>query len=101
MPLEIVHLASEWVTRFGDARKRTAVTIGNFDGVHVGHQKILRSVLERAREADLTSALLTFYPHPARVLRPEQAPSLIATLPQRLAAIDRSEERRVGKEGRS
>jgi riboflavin kinase/FMN adenylyltransferase len=88
MPLEIVHLASEWVTRFGDARKRTAVTIGNFDGVHVGHQKILRSVLERAREADLTSALLTFYPHPARVLRPEQAPSLIATLPQRLAAID-------------
>jgi riboflavin kinase/FMN adenylyltransferase len=88
MPLEIVHSAREWKERFGDTRKRTAVTIGNFDGVHVGHQKILSRVLERATQTDLMSAVLTFYPHPVRVLRPEQAPSLIETLPQRLAAID-------------
>src|ERR1017187_474536 len=88
MPLDIVHSAGEWVTRFGHPRKRTAVTIGNFDGVHVGHQKILRSLIQRASETESMSAVLTFYPHPARILRPEQAPSLIATLPQRLAAID-------------
>jgi riboflavin kinase/FMN adenylyltransferase len=88
MPLEIVHSATEWKERFGEARKRTAVTIGNFDGVHVGHQRILSRVLERGTETGLLSAVLTFYPHPARVLRPEQAPSLIDTLPQRLAAIE-------------
>jgi riboflavin kinase / FMN adenylyltransferase len=87
MPIAVVHSAGEWVARFGAARKRTAITIGNFDGVHLGHQQILRNVIERARGADLMSAVLTFYPHPARVLRPEAAPQLIETLEQRLAAI--------------
>jgi len=88
MAIAIVHSAGEWVARFGQHRNGTAVTIGNFDGVHLGHQKILRNVLERAHAANLTSAVLTFYPHPARVLRPEAAPALIETLDQRLAAID-------------
>jgi riboflavin kinase/FMN adenylyltransferase len=88
MPLEVLHSSEEWRMRLGNARPRTAVTIGNFDGVHLGHQKILRGVVERAREMNLMSAVLTFYPHPARVLRPEHAPSLLATLRQRLAAFD-------------
>jgi len=88
MAIAIVHSAGEWVARFGENRNSAAVTIGNFDGVHLGHQKILRNVLERARAANLTSAVLTFYPHPARVLRPEAAPALIEMLDQRLAAID-------------
>lgn len=87
MSLTIVHSAEEWAAHFGDKRKSAVVTIGNFDGVHLGHQKILRSILDRARQADLTSAVLTFYPHPARVLRPAEAPSLLETLDQRLAAI--------------
>jgi riboflavin kinase/FMN adenylyltransferase len=64
--------------------------------VHLGHQKILRDVVERAAVTggggnapgaakELLPAVLTFYPHPARVLRPQQAPSLLETLPQRLA----------------
>ncbi|MGH9684781.1 MAG: bifunctional riboflavin kinase/FAD synthetase [Candidatus Acidiferrales bacterium] len=88
MPLEVMHSSEEWRMRLGNTRPRTAVTVGNFDGVHLGHQKILRGVADRAREMRLMSAALTFYPHPARVLRPEQAPSLLATLPQRLAAFD-------------
>ncbi|MGA7554585.1 MAG: bifunctional riboflavin kinase/FMN adenylyltransferase, partial [Candidatus Acidiferrales bacterium] len=83
--MAILNSPAEWIAHFGDARKSTAVTIGNFDGVHVGHQKILRGVIERARTMDAVSAVLTFFPHPARVLRPNVAPDLLETLPQRLA----------------
>jgi riboflavin kinase/FMN adenylyltransferase len=88
MAIAILNSPAEWITRFGEARKPTAVTIGNFDGVHVGHQKILRGVIERARSMDAMSAVLTFYPHPARILRPEVAPGLLETLPQRLAEFE-------------
>jgi riboflavin kinase/FMN adenylyltransferase len=86
--LDIAYSAEGWIERFGNARKRTIVTIGNFDGVHLGHQKILSGVRQGARANDLESAVLTFYPHPARVLRPEAAPILLMTLEQRLAAFD-------------
>ncbi|MGB8522930.1 MAG: bifunctional riboflavin kinase/FAD synthetase [Candidatus Acidiferrales bacterium] len=86
--LDIAYSAEGWIERFGNSRKRTVVTIGNFDGVHLGHQKILNGVVERARANDLESAVLTFYPHPARVLRPDAAPTLLITLEQRLAAFD-------------
>lgn len=86
--LDIAYSAEGWVERFGNSRKRTVITIGNFDGVHLGHQKILSGVTEHARAHDLQSAVLTFYPHPARVLRPDAAPTLLMTLEQRLAAFD-------------
>jgi len=88
MAIAIVHSADEWVARFGEQRKRAAVTIGNFDGVHLGHQEILCKLRERARMTSAMSAVLTFHPHPARVLRPAGAPALIETLDQRLAAIE-------------
>jgi len=88
MPQAILNSAAEWAERFGDAGKRTVVTIGNFDGVHLGHQKILRGIFEQARATSLMATVLTFYPHPARVLRPDEAPELLATLPQRLAAFE-------------
>jgi riboflavin kinase/FMN adenylyltransferase len=83
----ILHSADEWVAHFRDQKRCSAVTIGNFDGVHLGHQQILSKLNDRARAADLISAVLTFYPHPARVLRPAEAPALVETLDQRLAAI--------------
>jgi riboflavin kinase/FMN adenylyltransferase len=90
----LMNSADEWAERLGENRPETVLTIGNFDGVHVGHQEILREVVERAAAAatdsrgaqkELLPAVLTFYPHPARVLRPHQAPSLLESLPLRLA----------------
>src|ERR1700677_780643 len=86
--LDIAYSADGWIERFGNSRKRTVVTIGNFDGVHLGHQKILNGVVERTHANDLQSAVLTFYPHPASVLRPDAPPTLLMTLEQRLAAFD-------------
>jgi riboflavin kinase / FMN adenylyltransferase len=89
MALAVLRSPAEWSARFGGgARRKSVVTIGNFDGCHLGHQKILRDVAERARRADTLAAVLTFFPHPARVLRPAEAPALLETLDQRLAAID-------------
>lgn len=60
-----------------------AVMIGNFDGVHCGHQKLIGEVLRLSREQNIKPAALTFDPHPARVLAPDRAPRLLSTLEQR------------------
>src|SRR5580658_9362535 len=60
-----------------------AITIGNFDGVHGGHRKILRRVAALAREEGWKAAALTFDPHPAQLLAPARAPRLLTTLDQR------------------
>ncbi len=88
MAITTVYSAEEWLERFGKTGKRTVVTIGNFDGVHRGHQQILQNVVERALRTGAMATVLTFFPHPARVLKPEQVPCLLATLDQRLAAFD-------------
>ncbi|MGC8764150.1 MAG: bifunctional riboflavin kinase/FAD synthetase [Acidobacteriota bacterium] len=59
------------------------LTIGNFDGLHRGHKRILRKVISRAREEGGTSVVVTFEPHPLKVLYPERAPQLIQTLSQK------------------
>ncbi len=53
MPLAILHSADEWISQFGAAREATSLTIGNFDGVHLGHQKILSAVVAKARSCSL------------------------------------------------
>src|SRR5690242_16390131 len=65
----------------------TIVSIGNFDGVHCGHQHVLAKVVERARASGAKSMAVTFNPHPVRVLRSESAPLLITPLEQKLAAL--------------
>jgi len=66
----------------------SVLSIGNFDGLHLGHQRILDTVVERARKLRLCPAVLTFDPHPMRVLAPGQAPKLISTLEQKLRLIE-------------
>jgi riboflavin kinase / FMN adenylyltransferase len=66
---------------------RAVVTVGNYDGIHRAHQKLLRAVCERAREVDASSLLVTFDPHPARILKPHVGPPLITPLPRKLELL--------------
>src|SRR3984885_11740026 len=66
----------------------SVVAIGNFDGVHGGHRQIMRRVAALAYARGYTPAILTFDPHPARVLAPDRAPKLLMTIPQRLRAFE-------------
>jgi riboflavin kinase/FMN adenylyltransferase len=63
-------------------------TIGNFDGVHLGHRRILEAVVARARETARPSIAITFEPHPLSVLRPDRAPRRLQTLHQKEEAIE-------------
>jgi len=65
-----------------------AITIGNFDGVHLGHQEILRQVVEIARSEGWRSAAVTFHPHPTKLVAPERAPRLLTTPEQRARLIE-------------
>jgi riboflavin kinase/FMN adenylyltransferase len=73
------------ITRSNDAR---AITIGAFDGVHLGHQAVLRLVRELASARGLRAGVVTFDRHPAEVVRPESAPKLLTSLDQKLELLD-------------
>lgn len=63
---------------------QTVLALGNFDGVHRGHDRIIDHVRRRGRELGGTAAILTFDPHPPRVVRPDRAPPLLMTIAQKL-----------------
>lgn len=65
------------------------LAVGNFDGVHLGHQAILNRVVERSREAKGTAVALTFDPHPVRVLSPDRPLHLLTSFEQKARLIDR------------
>ena len=64
--------------------KPSVVSVGNFDGVHLGHQLVLKSMIGRARESGAQSAVVTFDPHPSHVLHSSRRTPLITPLPQKL-----------------
>ena len=65
-----------------------AVAIGSFDGVHRGHQKVIRSAVAAGAARDLRSAVVTFHPHPLEVLRPELAPPELSSLARKAALVE-------------
>jgi riboflavin kinase / FMN adenylyltransferase len=67
-----------------EIQRPTVMTLGVFDGLHLGHQLIVRTVVERARAIGAVPTVITFDPHPRSVLHPESAPPLLQTLDQKV-----------------
>ena len=82
--MQIVEPLAAFDTR---AYPKPVLALGNFDGVHLGHQAIFRHVVTSAREVDGTSMVFTFEPHPLQVLAPEKAPPLLTTYAQKIRLI--------------
>jgi len=72
------------------ADEASIVTIGTFDGVHLGHQQILKQLINTSRKSKLKSVLLTFFPHPRMVLQPDISMRLIQTIQEREKALQKT-----------
>lgn len=70
--------------------KNAVITIGNFDGVHLGHQALFQKVIEKAEEIGGTSVTVTFEPHPMRILKKNDHPPLITLYEQKVELIESS-----------
>jgi len=81
--LKIVHSISSFV-----AEKPTVVTIGTFDGVHLGHQKIIAQITSAAQEKDCDSLVLTFFPHPRMVLQEGTEMKQLNTIDEKTALLE-------------
>ena len=76
------------LTQLPKARAGSVVTIGNFDGVHLAHQRILRKVVETARPLGALATAVTFEPHPVKFLAPDHAPKLLTPLERKARLIE-------------
>src|SRR5262249_24577481 len=74
----------DWQQAHSATKRGSVLPIGTFDGIHLGHQAILRAAVDRAHETGATSTALTFDPSPRKVLRPESAPHQLSTRAQRI-----------------
>ena len=70
-----------------DIARPTVLTLGVFDGLHLGHQLIVKTVVDRARAINAVPTVITFEPHPRAVLHPESAPPLLQTFDQKMEAL--------------
>ena len=82
--MNLIHAANE----LRPAGRKVCLAIGFFDGVHLGHQQIIRQTLADAHQHEALALVLTFDRHPNTVVAPEQVPPLIYSLPQKLRAIE-------------
>ncbi len=84
--MQVFHHLEEVPPQFGP----TVVSVGNFDGVHRAHQEVVRHMAERARLFGGKAVVVTFEPHPLRILRPDVAPRLLTALPAKLKLLEQT-----------
>jgi riboflavin kinase/FMN adenylyltransferase len=85
--LEVFSSSEAWATSHAASNRGSTLAIGNFDGIHLGHQAILHAAVSRAREVHAVSTALTFDPLPQKILRPDSAPLRVSTTEQRLSCF--------------
>lgn len=78
------------IDSYPDRAPRAVATIGNYDGVHLGHRAILLSVVDEARRDGHVSVLVTFEPHPLQVVAPDRRPKLLQTRRQKLESLEQT-----------
>lgn len=83
-PFSVFSSPAAWHAHYTPLHRNSVLAIGNFDGIHLGHQEILRDVVQRAAISGDVATALTFEPPPLKVLRPEIAPKRLSTAEQRL-----------------
>jgi riboflavin kinase / FMN adenylyltransferase len=82
--MKIIHAASE----LKPGPRKVCVAIGMFDGVHLGHQQVIRQTIADARQHESLALVITFDAHPNRIVAPQRVPPLIYSLPQKLRSIE-------------
>jgi riboflavin kinase/FMN adenylyltransferase len=84
--MQIFHKIDEIPADFGP----TLVSVGNFDGVHRAHTRVLTEIVSRSRHRRAKSVAVTFEPHPMRILRPDSAPKLLTPTPEKLRLLEQT-----------
>jgi riboflavin kinase/FMN adenylyltransferase len=82
-PLQVIHGAAEFPT----ADRKVSLAIGMFDGVHLGHQQVIRQAIADAEQHEGVAIVVTFDQHPNTIVAPQRVPPLIYSLPQKLRAV--------------
>jgi riboflavin kinase/FMN adenylyltransferase len=85
--MKIFHKLGEIPADFGPS----IVSVGNFDGIHRAHRAVIDEIVRRARASNAVSVVVTFEPHPARILRPDHAPKLLTPTPEKLRLLGQTE----------
>jgi riboflavin kinase / FMN adenylyltransferase len=84
--MQIFHKLDDIPTDFGPS----VVSVGNFDGVHRAHQRVLSEIVTRAKQHHARSVAVTFEPHPMRILRPDSAPKLLTSTCEKLRLLEKT-----------
>lgn len=82
--INVFYSSADWGARYGSTGRGSVVAIGNFDGIHIGHQQVLQFAITRAKDSGAVSTAVTFEPPPLKVLKPDIAPLRISTNQQRM-----------------
>lgn len=82
--MKVIHAANE----LGNGSRKVCLAIGVFDGVHLGHQQIIRQTISDARQHDAVALVVTFDKHPSAIVAPDKVPPQVFTRPQKLHAIE-------------
>src|SRR5512134_3480002 len=80
------------ITDLGKINKRftnSIITLGNFDGLHLGHQELIKKIILRAEETGCLSMVVTFRPHPLKILAPEKCPPLISIYEEKIKLLEK------------